>query len=131
MSELVNQNTPSVNPVPPTPAEVNPCFYFAAFTDEEKRLYEQARKADALDDEIILLRVKIFALISREPNNMSMLIRSLACLNQLSRTNVKVFKRDAVDLQKIKESTIAMIKETGLPLEYVESRFRQDSLEAR
>jgi hypothetical protein len=123
MSELVNQTTPSVAPAPPTPAEVKSCFYFAAFTDEEKRVYEQARHADALDEELVLLRVKIFALISREPNNMSMLIRSLACLNQLSRTNVKVFKRNAFNAEKQKQGTLALLKGIHVPIELVENDF--------
>ena len=118
MSELVNQTAPSVAP---TPAEMmKSCFYFAAFTDEEKHLYEQARRVDALDEELVLLRVKIFALVSREPNNMSMLLRSLMCLNQLSRTNVKVFKRNAFNAEKQKQGTLELLRGIHVPIELVE-----------
>jgi hypothetical protein len=107
------------------------CSYFDAFTDQEKTIFDKVRDNDALDHEIKMLRVKIYTLIMNQPDNYAMLVRLMMCLNQVSRTNVKVFKRDAVDLQKIRESTIAMIRESGVSLEYVESRFRQDSVQAR
>ena len=97
--------------------------YYAAFTEEEKTFYEKVRDVEALDDEIVMLRVKIFALVVREPENMTLLLRSLMCLDRLCRTNVKDYKRDAFDLKKIKESTIALLKNMHLPTGLVEKKF--------
>ena len=97
--------------------------YYAAFTEEEKTFYEKVRDVEALDDEIVMLRVKIFALVVREPENMTLLLRSLMCLDRLCRTNVKDYKRDSFDLKKMKESTIALLKNMSLSTGLVEKKF--------
>jgi len=70
-----------------------------------------------------MLRVNIFALVVREPENMTLLLRSLMCLDRLCRTNVKDYKRDSFDLKKMKESTIALLKNMRLSTGLVEKKF--------
>ena len=120
MSEEVNQPVATVAPGEP---EKKRCVYYAAFTEEEKTFYEQVREVEALDDEIVMLRVKIFALVARDPQNMTLLLRSLMCLDRLCRTNVKDYKRDAFDLKKMQESTIALLKGHNIPVEFVEKKY--------
>jgi hypothetical protein len=120
MSEIVDQNVATITPVAP---EKKRCVYYDAFTEEEKAIYEKIRDADALDEEIDLLRVKIFALAIREPNNITLLLRSLACLDRLCKTNAKVFKRDKLNAEKIKQDTLSMLKGINVPTEFIEKKF--------
>ena len=124
MSDEVMQNvTPQPVTTTPTDPDMKQCAYYAAFTEEEKTFYEKVRDVEALDDEIVMLRVKIFALVVREPENMTLLLRSLMCLDRLCRTNVKDYKRDSFDLKKMKESTIALLKNMRLSTGLVEKKF--------
>ena len=124
MSDEVMQNvTPQPVTTTPTDPDMKQCAYYAAFTEEEKTFYEKVREVEALDDEIVMLRVKIFALVVRDPENMTLLLRSLMCLDRLCRTNVKDYKRDAQDLKKMKESTIALFKGINIPTEFIEKKF--------
>ena len=124
MSDEVMQNvTPQSVAPAPADTDMKQCAYYAAFTEEEKTFYEKVRDVEALDDEIVMLRVKIFALVVREPENMTLLLRSLMCLDRLCRTNIKDYKRDAFNLKKMKESTIALLKGINVPPEFVEKKF--------
>jgi hypothetical protein len=125
MSDEIIQNvTPqSVAPAAPTDPDMKQCAYYTAFTEEEKTFYEKVRDVEALDDEIVMLRVKIFALVVREPENMTLLLRSLLCLDRLCRTNIRDYKRDALDLKKMKESTIALLRNYHVPPEFIEKKF--------
>jgi hypothetical protein len=125
---MSDEMTPTVTPQNTTPAapadpDMKQCAYYAAFTEEEKTYYEKVRDVEALDDEIVMLRVKIFALVVREPENMTLLLRSLLCLDRLCRTNIRDYKRDALDLKKMKESTIALLRNYHVPPEFVEKKF--------
>jgi hypothetical protein len=125
MSDEVIQNVPPQNvaPATPTESEKKACFYFSAFTEDEKLEYDRARESEGLDDEIILLKVKIKSLVKREPENISLLIRALTCLDRLSKTNKKVFKRGQLDAAKIRENTIALFKGINVPTEFIEKKF--------
>jgi len=125
MSDEIIQNVPQQNVAPTAPAntDMKQCAYYAAFTEEEKTFYEKVREVEALDDEIVMLRVKIFALVVRDPENMTLLLRSLMCLDRLCRTNVKDYKRNKEDAEKIKLGTIAMLKGINVPIELVEKKF--------
>jgi hypothetical protein len=120
MSELVNQ---SVAGIPPTPSPKKVCIYFEIFSDEEKLFYEQARQVEALDDKIVLLRVRIMSLSMHKPDDISMLLRALICLDRLCKTNRKVFLRDQENAEKIKQNTIALLKGLNIPPEFVEKKF--------
>ncbi len=116
--EIVQNVTPqNVTPNPATPAdtEKKPCLYFAAFTEQEKQLYEQARETEGLADEITLLRLKIVSLVTREPQNIVLLLRALTCLERLCKTNKKVFKKDEKDMTKYRRTLELMFKDQGIP----------------
>jgi|WetSurMetagenome_2_1015567.scaffolds.fasta_scaffold1523246_1 hypothetical protein len=117
MSEEIKQSaTPNESPV-------KHCLYFVSFTEEEKTFYEEAIKAEALEEEITLLRVRIMSLALHQPDNISLLLRALACLDRLCRTNKKVFQHDRLDAEKIKQNTIALFKGINLPTDFIEKKF--------
>jgi hypothetical protein len=67
-------------------------FYYSALTDEEKLEYDQVLETEGLLDEIYLIRIKTRFLIKREPNNLTMLMRLITCLERLVRTQFRLFK---------------------------------------
>jgi hypothetical protein len=117
MSEETRQNTT------PGESELQKCLYYVSFTEEEKSFYEQAIKAEAMEEEITLLRVRIMSLALHQPDNISLLLRALGCLDRLCRTNKKVFLHDRLDAEKIKQNTIALLKGLTIPPEFVEKPF--------
>ena len=121
MQNVPPQNVDSPSTTPANPAE-KPCLYFAAFTEEEKQLYEQARQTEGLADEITLLRLKIVSLVMREPQNIVLLLRALTCLERLCKTNKKVFKKDEKDLTKYRRTIELMFKDQGIPPGLVSAR---------
>jgi hypothetical protein len=120
MSDEVNQTVTPQNTTPATPAKPN--LYFVSFTDEEKQLYEQARATEGLADEITLLRLKITSLIKREPQNMVLLLRALACLERLCKTNKKVFRPEQNDMTRYRRTLELMFKDQGIPPGLVSAR---------
>jgi hypothetical protein len=116
MSEELNPT------VTPTEADITRCIYYASFSDDEKAFYEQARQVEALDEEIVLLRVRIMSLAMHKPDDISMLLRALTCLERLCKTNRKVFLRDQQNEEKIKQNMIALLKGLNIPPEFVERK---------
>jgi hypothetical protein len=113
-----------LNPaVTPCETDITRCIYYASFSDDEKAFYEQARQVEALDDEIVLLRVRIMSLAMHKPDDISMLLRALTCLERLCKTNRKVFLRNQENAEKIKQNTIALFKGLNLSTELIEKKF--------
>jgi hypothetical protein len=124
MSDEIMQNVTPQNAAPTAPAdsEKKPCLYFTAFTEEEKQLFEQARQTEGLADEITLLRLKIVSLVTRESQNIVLLLRALTCLERLCKTNKKVFKKDEKDMTKYHRTLELMFKDQGIPPGLVSAR---------
>ena len=89
MSEELNRTVPGVAPGKP---EKKRCFYYSAFTEEEKAEYEQALESNGLDDEVTLLKVKIKSLAKREPDNITLIMRAINSLGRLMRITVHCFQ---------------------------------------
>jgi hypothetical protein len=117
MSEELNRT------VTPNEPDIKRCIYYASFSEDEKNFYEQARQVEALDEEIVLLRVRIMSLSMHKPDDISMLLRALTCLDRLSKTNRKVFLRDQENAEKIKQNMITLLKGLNVPPEFVERKF--------
>jgi hypothetical protein len=116
MSEEIKQNTA------PDESVLKKCLYYVSFTEEERSFYEQALLAEALEEEIVLLRVRIMSLALHQPDNISVLLRALTCLDRLCKTNKKVFGSDRINAEKIKQNTIALLKGLSIPPEFVEQK---------
>lgn len=55
-------------------------FYHPVLDVEERRLLEQARNVDGLDEEMALLRVKLASILARDPGNTELLLKVIALL---------------------------------------------------
>jgi hypothetical protein len=117
MDEMMEQSVATAEP------EKKRCIYYDAFTEEEKAFYEKVREAAALDEEIEMLRVKIYAMVFSDPRNMNILVRSLLCLDRLCRTNVRDFKRSIESAEKIKQNLREMFKGINMPLGLIDRKF--------
>ncbi len=122
MNENYDQSNQSnySDPSDLSPSSTSPrhrCLYYEAFTAEEKRIYEIIRDAEALDEEIELLRVRIFAMAAQLPLDMKTMVSALHCLNSMCKTNVKYFKRGAYDLNKMHRNLLQMFKGVNIPIE--------------
>ena len=129
MSEINNQpdqSTPSGQSSSSDPSPSSPprrrCLYYEAFTEEEKRIYEIIRDAEALDEEIELLRVRIFAMAAQMPLDMKIMISALHCLNSMCKTNVKYYKRGTQDINKIYHDILPLFKGINIPVELAEMK---------
>jgi len=128
MSEINNQSTPSNQsnqysyPAdPPTPPR-HRCLYYEAFTEEEKRIYEIIRDAEALDEEIEMLRVRLYAMAAQIPLEMKTLISGLHCLNSMCKTNVKYYKRGTQDINKVYRDVLQLFKGVNIPVELADMK---------
>jgi len=119
-SDLSNQSdsSDSSSSTPPR----RRCLYYEAFTEEEKHIYEIIRAAEALDEEIELLRVRIFALAARMPLEMKIMVSALHCLNSMCKTNVKYYKRGTYDLKKMHHDLMQMFQGVNIPVELADMK---------
>ena len=127
MSEINNQSNPSNQSNssypsdPPTPPR-HRCLYYEAFTEEEKRIYEIIRDAEALDEEIEMLRVRLYAMAAQMPLEMKTLISGLHCLNSMCKTNVKYYKHGTYDLKKMHRNLLQMFQGVNIPVEFADMK---------
>ena len=117
-SNLSNQSSSSEPATPPR----RRCLYYEAFTGEEKRIYEIIRDAEALDEEIELLRVRLFAMAAQMPLEMKTLISGLHCLNSMCKTNVKYYKRGTQDINKVYRDVLQLFKGVNIPVELADMK---------
>lgn len=61
-------------------------FYHSAVSDIEQQMLAEAREINSLDEEIALLRVKIAALLAKDPDNYALLLKATDTLARLVRT---------------------------------------------
>jgi hypothetical protein len=130
MSEINNQpnqsnpSTPSgqsCSSDPSTPPR-HRCLYYEAFTEEEKQFYEIIRDAEALDEEIEMLRVRLYAMAVHLPLDMKTLVSGLHCLNSMCKTNVKYYKRNTWDLKKMHHNLMQMFQGVNIPIELADMK---------
>ena len=129
MNEFNDQSNQPNQSIPPNPSGPSPstpprrrCLYYEAFTEEEKRIYEIIRDAEALDEEIELLRVRIFAMAAQMPLDMKIMISALHCLNSMCKTNVKYYKRGTQDINKIYHDILPLFKGINIPVEFADMK---------
>lgn len=73
-------------------------FYSNVLDEKQQEEYEQARLMDGFDDEIALLRVKIKALVEKNPENVKLITMALTTLSRMVmvKTNVKPNQKEIV-----------------------------------
>ena len=94
------------------------CFYYSAFTEEEKTYFNESSGKGALNDEIDLMRVKVKALSVRDPNNLPLIMRAVNTIGRLVRIRFQVYKN--ANIEEIQKNMLVMLKGINLPPGYIE-----------
>jgi len=97
MSEIMN---PSLPPAA-TPAKHG--YYSDRLSGDMLVAYEKALGIQGLDDEIALLRALISVVMVNAIGDLKLLFHAFNCAERLSKTNRKVFRRQGMDLEEIRD----------------------------
>jgi hypothetical protein len=108
-----NQSPAGQNQNPAAPENSKAGFYTRVLDEAEALDFETAAGAEGLDDEITLLRVKIKALLEKDPENLEMLILATAMLTRLVKARYSMNKKQEKNLG---EAIKNIIRDIGVPL---------------
>jgi len=88
--------------------------FYSSVLDENQRLdFETATLVEGIDEEIALLRVKIKALVQRDPENLRLIMQAINALARLVMTKYNIRKEDK---QGLKEVITSVLRDIALPL---------------
>ena len=88
-------------------------FYSRVMDEAEQLDFEIASGVEGIDDEIALLRIKIKSILSRDPENIKLIMQVTNALARLLRTRYNITK----DQKKgLKEAIANVIRDVALPL---------------
>ena len=97
-----------------SPKETRQADFYAKVLDEAERLdFEMASGVNGIDDEIVLLRVKIKSILEHDPENVKLIMQATNALERLIRTRYKISKEQRKGL---KEAIGNVLREVALPL---------------
>ncbi|MBI4202070.1 MAG: hypothetical protein HY532_02995 [Chloroflexi bacterium] len=85
-------------------------FYAQALSEAERLLLPDARSVDGLDDEIALLRVRLFTAVQEHPDNFVLLVMGINSLVRLAALRHKLSPASA---EKLSEHLAGIIREVG------------------
>ncbi len=88
-------------------------FYSRVLDEAEQLDFELATGVEGIDDEIALLRVKIKSILTRDPENIKLIMQATNTLARLVRTNYNISKEDKKGL---KEAIGNVLRDVALPL---------------
>jgi hypothetical protein len=88
-------------------------FYSNRLDEDELKEFEQAIKEEGLDAEIALLRVKIKSVITRDPENLKLIIHGTNALARLIIAKNHISKNDK---QTIKDGIHNVLKDIAMPI---------------
>jgi len=88
-------------------------FYSKVLDEAEQLSFEAASGVEGIDDEIVLLRVKIKSLLERDPENIKLIMQATNTLGRLIRTRYNISKEDRKGL---KDAIANVLKDVALPL---------------
>ena len=88
-------------------------FYSLVLDEAQKLDFQIAEGVEGLDDEISLLRVKIKALIEKEPENLQLIMQASGTLARLLRTRYTLEKGQG---KGIKDAIRNVLTEVAVPL---------------
>ena len=88
-------------------------FYAEAMDEADRLDFKLAAGVDGIDDEIALLRLKIKSILSRDPENIKLIMRATDTLAKLVRTRYKITKEQKKGL---KEAIGNVIRDIAVPL---------------
>ena len=88
-------------------------FYSKSLSEAEKLELEVARSIEGIDDEIAILRVKILAVLAKDPNNIQLLLDASETLARLVKLR---YGLSAHDGHRLQDSIVKVLKELGGPI---------------
>ncbi len=88
-------------------------FYSRVLDEAEQLDFELATGVEGIDDEIALLRVKIKSILTRDPENIKLIMQATNTLARLVRTRYNIGKEDRKGL---KEAIGNVLRDIALPL---------------
>ena len=88
-------------------------FYSMVLDEEEQLDFEQATRAEGLDDEIAMLRVRIKSVLRHDPDNIKLIAQATNALAKLVSTRYNISKDDKNGLM---EAINNVLKDVALPL---------------
>ena len=75
-------------------------FYASALSRAERMRLPKARRAQGLDEEIVLLRVKLHRMAKEEPEKFELLLKGVTALSRLVALQYKLSDKPAEELSK-------------------------------
>jgi len=97
----------------PSAAKSKQAFYARVLDQAEALDFETAAETEGLDDEITLLRVKIKALLEKDPENLELLMAATGMLTKLIKARYSMNKKQEKNLG---EAIKNIIRDIGVPL---------------
>ncbi len=88
-------------------------FYSKVLDEAEQLDFELASGVEGIDDEIVLLRVKIKSILENDPENIRLIMQATNALERLIRTRYKISKEQRKGL---KEAIGNVLRDIALPL---------------
>ena len=88
-------------------------FYSPKLDAAQQQDYEDAVTCEGLDEEIALMRVKIKAVVEKDPDNLNLILRASDSLARLIRIKYNIGKDDKTSM---KEAMRNVLKDIALPI---------------
>lgn len=88
-------------------------YYSQELDETQQRDFARATEVDGLDEEIALLRVKIKAIVQRDPENLKLIVRAVDSMARLIRIKYNIGKNDKIGL---KDAISSILKDIALPV---------------
>jgi hypothetical protein len=88
-------------------------FYAKVLDDAEKMDFEAAGGVEGIDEEIAIMRLKIKAILKRDPNNIKLIMAATSMLSKLIKTRYAINKKEEKSLG---EAIKNIIRDIGIPL---------------
>ncbi len=77
-----------------------PGFYATALSRAERSTLPKAREAEGLDEEIVLLRVRLYHMAKEEPEKFDLLLKGVTTLSRLVALKYKLSDKPAEELSQ-------------------------------
>jgi hypothetical protein len=99
-------------------------FYSCVLDKDQKRRLKKAASVEGLDNEIVLLRVKLVSILENDPDNYTLILRIVSSLARLLRVREKLSTTRNDDLRN---AIYNVIKDIGIPLGLGRALLSRDS----
>ena len=88
-------------------------FYSRVLDNVEQQNVDQAASMEGIDEEITILRVKLLSVLTKDPDNITLILRAIETLAKLLRIKYHLRKSDG---SRLKTAITNVIRDIALPL---------------